>query len=138
MKDSFFRKALVAGGIFMFTGVRFGAFGAHTLKAKIDAYSMDIFEKGVFYQFIHGLGLLLAAVLLTEKGLKWVYRCFLLGVIGFSFSLYLLSCKIFLPELVVAISGPITPIGGIFLIVGWMVFAFHFWKMKNGKNNSVQ
>jgi len=138
MDNSFFRKAVLMSILILLFGVVFGAFGAHGLKPKLDSYAMDIFEKGVFYQFIHGLGLLLAAVLLTEKGLKWVYRCFLLGVIGFSFSLYLLSCKIFLPELVVAISGPITPIGGIFLIVGWMVFAFHFWKMKNGKNNSVQ
>jgi uncharacterized membrane protein YgdD (TMEM256/DUF423 family) len=57
MKDSFFRKSLLVGIAFMFSGVLLGAFGAHGLKPVVDEYAMDIFEKGVFYQFIHALGL---------------------------------------------------------------------------------
>lgn len=122
MKDSFFRKSLLAGGILMLTGVAFGAFGAHALKPKLDSYSLDIFEKGVFYQFIHALGLILVAVAVKGTGLKWVFRCFVWGVFFFSFSLYLLSVREYLPENLVRIIGPITPVGGVLFILGWIVF----------------
>ncbi|MFM2195207.1 MAG: hypothetical protein RL092_807 [Bacteroidota bacterium] len=122
MKDSFFRKSLLAGGILMLTGVAFGAFGAHALKPKLDSYSLDIFEKGVFYQFIHALGLILVAVAVKGTALKWVFRCFVWGVFFFSFSLYLLSVREYLPENLVRIIGPITPVGGVLFILGWIVF----------------
>lgn len=122
MKDSFFRKSLLAGGILMLTGVAFGAFGAHALKPKLDSYSLDIFEKGVFYQFIHALGLILVVVAVKGIALKWVFRCFVWGVFFFSFSLYLLSVREYLPENLVRIIGPITPVGGVLFILGWIVF----------------
>lgn len=122
MKDSFFRKSLLAGGILMLTGVAFGAFGAHALKPKLDSYSLDIFEKGVFYQFIHALGLMIAACVVHGKTLKWIYRCFIWGILFFSFSLYLLALRQFLPEGVVQFVGPITPMGGVLFVLGWIVF----------------
>lgn len=122
MKDSFFRKSMLAGGVFMLAGVAFGAFGAHALKPKLDSYAMDIFEKGVFYQFIHALGLMIAACVVQGKTLKWIYRCFIWGILFFSFSLYLLAIRQFLPEGAVQIVGPITPVGGVLFILGWIVF----------------
>lgn len=136
MKDSFFRKALVAGGIFMFTGVMFGAFGAHTLKAKIDAYSMDIFEKGVFYQFVHALALLLVPLVVKGNALKWIFRCFIFGILMFSFSLYLLAIRQFLSDSFISFVGPITPIGGVMFLVGWLVFLLAIWKKSDLKNIS--
>ena len=50
----------VAGAILMALAVAFGAFGAHGLRARLDAYSMGVYEKAVFYHFIHALGILIA------------------------------------------------------------------------------
>lgn len=103
------------------TGVILGAFGAHALKEKLTPYQLASWETGVRYQLIHAVALLVIA-LLMEKGLSlrptfWLWG---VGVALFSGSIYLLSLEIG-PK---ALWGPITPIGGLCLIVGW---AWLFW-----------
>jgi uncharacterized membrane protein YgdD (TMEM256/DUF423 family) len=100
-----------------------GAFGAHGLKPHLDAYQAGIFEKGVQYQMYHTLAMGLAALLLERRpDSKWARNAaglFLLGILFFSGSLYLLACRDLLP-FPVAWAGPVTPFGGLCFIGGWI------------------
>ena len=76
--------------------VMLGAFGAHGLKDRLDAYSMGIYEKAVLYHFLHSLGLLIVSVLprigvLTESAGGWVCWLLAVGILLFSGSLYVLA-----------------------------------------------
>jgi len=103
----------------MALAVAMGAFGAHALRNRLDAYSMSVYEKAVFYHFIHALGILLVAVLartgvLSETAQGRVGWLLLIGIVFFSGSLYALALS------GVRILGAITPIGGIAFIAGWL------------------
>ncbi len=107
--------------------VGIGAFGAHGLKPHLTPYQLDIFEKGVQYQFYHALALLGVALLLGQnaaaaKTLNRVGWLFGLGCLFFSGSLYLLACRDLLP-FPVGWAGPITPIGGLCFLAGWVLLA---------------
>jgi uncharacterized membrane protein YgdD (TMEM256/DUF423 family) len=109
-----------------------GAFGAHGLKSKLDEYSIGIFQTGVSYHFIHVGALLLMGLLATKYPgslLQWAAICMLAGILFFSGSLYLLATRSLLGiESWSSFLGPITPIGGLFLIIGWMLLGFHVIK----------
>lgn len=103
--------------------VIFGAFGAHALKARLDAYLMGIYEKAVFYHFVHALGILIVSILPRAGALSassgfWVCLLLAAGVVIFSGSLYLLAIT------GIRTFGAITPIGGLCLIAGWFLLAF--------------
>ena len=114
---------LVTGAILMALAVVFGAFGAHALRDRLDAYSMDVYQKAVFYHFVHALGLLIVSFLpktgtFSEFATSWVCGLLLAGILIFCGSLYAL-----------AITGnrglgAITPIGGLAFILGWLVLAW--------------
>ena len=111
-----------------------GAFGAHMLADKLAAKQLGSFKTGVLYHFVHIIAALLTIVLAeikSSKTLLWSARLFLIGILLFSGSLYLLSTR----EIIGLISykwlGPITPIGGIFFIVGWINAAIYFIKNKH-------
>jgi uncharacterized membrane protein YgdD (TMEM256/DUF423 family) len=105
----------VAGALLMAAAVALGAFGAHGLRARLDPYSMGVYEKAVFYHFIHALGILLAARVPLAC---WL---FLAGIALFSGSLYLLAVT------GNRSLGAITPIGGVCFIAAWIVLAFRSW-----------
>jgi uncharacterized membrane protein YgdD (TMEM256/DUF423 family) len=111
------------GAVLMALAVGMGAFGAHALKGRLDEYSISVYEKAVFYHFIHGLGILLVAVLartnaITPAGQARVAWLLLLGIIVFSGSLYALALT------GIRVLGAITPVGGLAFIAGWMVLAY--------------
>lgn len=115
----------------MALAVAMGAFGAHGLKNRLDAYSMSVYEKAVFYHFVHALGILLIAVLgraggITIAGQARVGWLLLIGIIIFSGSLYALALS------GIRILGAITPIGGVAFIVGWLVLAYEAWRVQRG------
>jgi uncharacterized membrane protein YgdD (TMEM256/DUF423 family) len=98
--------------------VALGAFGAHGLKGRLDAYSMGIWEKAVFYHFIHAAGLLVVPLFGRAGaigGSSAARVCMLLlgGIVLFSGSLYALALT------GAVLLGAVTPIGGIFFIVAW-------------------
>jgi len=106
-------------------GVALGAFGAHALKEKLSDYQHIIFEKAVFYQFVHALVLLVVFLLaqhIKNQYLQISAYCFSFGILFFSGSLYLLACKDLLHlGNFSKIIGPITPIGGLLFIIGWIM-----------------
>ena len=97
--------------------VMLGAFGAHGLRNRLDAYSLGIWEKAVFYHFIHALGLLIVP-LVAPAGASRVSWLLLAGILIFSGSLYLLAIT------GVRTLGAITPIGGLSFIAAWLLLAW--------------
>lgn len=112
------RIVALAGALLAGSGVVFGAFGAHALRARLDAEGLGAWETAVLYQLVHGLALLATAALapLAPRG-YWLDRAALalaLGTLLFSGSIYWLSLGG--PGWL----GPVTPIGGVLLILGWL------------------
>jgi|HubBroStandDraft_1064217.scaffolds.fasta_scaffold409155_2 uncharacterized membrane protein YgdD (TMEM256/DUF423 family) len=111
------------GAILLALAVALGAFGAHALRARLDAYSIGVYERAVFYHFIHALGLLIVPLFLRADALSESVAsliCWLLfaGVVIFCGSLYILAVS------GVKALGAITPIGGLLFIVAWLVLGF--------------
>ncbi len=98
--------------------VGLGAFGAHALRESLEPRSLETFQTGVSYQMTHSLALLLVAVLVNQWGrsiaLDVSVYAFMAGILLFSGSLYGLA----LTDL--KWLGPVTPIGGVCFIVGWL------------------
>ena len=107
--------------------VAFGAFGAHALRDRLDAYSLGVFETAVQYQFYHSLALLIAGLLLAQFPasilLKSSVVLFVLGILLFSGSLYVLSFT------GIRWLGAITPLGGLAFIAGWSCLAAAGWQL---------
>ncbi len=112
------------GGIFGGLSVLLGAFGAHSLKARLTEQSLATFQTGVLYQFIHSLTLILVGILsmhFVDEHKKQVERAgifFAAGIVLFSGSLY--SLALGGPKFL----GPVTPLGGLCFMIGWFMLAF--------------
>jgi len=114
------RKTLAVAGFLLALATAFGAFGAHALKAYLAPEKLQVYETAVRYHFLHALGLLAIGVLLRSidgEMLRWSAMLVLAGIVLFSGSLYLLTFGG--PRFV----GTITPLGGLALIAGWVLFA---------------
>jgi uncharacterized membrane protein YgdD (TMEM256/DUF423 family) len=111
--------------VFLALAVGLGAFGAHGLKARLDANHLDIYKTAVLYHFLHALGMLIVSVLPktgtfppeSANSVCWLLAA---GILIFSGSLYVLA--------VTGIDrlGAITPIGGVAFIAAWLLLA---WKL---------
>jgi uncharacterized membrane protein YgdD (TMEM256/DUF423 family) len=115
------KRIVLTASIFGVIAVMFGAFGAHTLKQRIDSADLEIWSKGVEYQFYHVFALLFLSTLgrIQNKFIDFAYWFFTLGIIFFSGSLYFLATRELSHLQSLSIIGPITPIGGLFFILGW-------------------
>ncbi len=127
MNQNLFLKLAAISGVL---AVVLGAFGAHSLAGILAEKQLDTFKTGSQYHFYHTLALLGVAILLRNKPehkyLKWAARFFLIGILLFSGSLYLLACKdIFQLGAMTKIIGPVTPIGGLCFIIGWIMLALY-------------
>lgn len=100
-----------------FLGVAFGAFGAHILKFQLSAEMIDIYKTGILYQLIHSVVMLSIALSGQQKFFK-SQIFFLTGIILFSFSLYIYSVTS------IKFFAMITPLGGIFFLIGWISVVF--------------
>ncbi|MES2886309.1 MAG: DUF423 domain-containing protein [Pseudomonadota bacterium] len=113
--------AVLAGAVYGFLGVGFGAFGAHALKARLAPEMLAVWKTAVEYQLYHALALVLVGLIATQKpsvAINNAAICFVLGVLVFSGSLYVLALS------GVRWLGAVTPIGGLLLLAGW---ALLFW-----------
>lgn len=122
--DRFF---VIAGSIVMFIGVGAGAFGAHGLSNYFIRYPEleGTYDTAVRYQIIHGIALFLAAWVAVRYGAlfaNWAGYLFILGIILFSGSLYLL---VFTRT---SWLGAVTPFGGIAFLSGWVLLALAAWR----------
>lgn len=111
-----------AAAIMLALAVSIGAFGAHGLQGRLDAYSLSVYEKGVFYHFIHALGmlavpLLVRANLISRAAANWTGWLLFAGIVLFSGSLYILAIT------GVRTLGAITPFGGVSFIAAWVTLA---------------
>lgn len=123
---------LLTAIFFMITAVTLGAFGAHGLKAVLTDSELEVFKTGVFYQFIHALGIILVIVLSKIYDLPQLTRSFYFfatGILFFSGSLYLLSTQSAM-GVSMRFLGPITPLGGLLFIIGWAWMAWVVFKSK--------
>ena len=114
---------LAVGSLVLLIAVVFGAFGAHGLKPMLSSDALAQWKTAVEYQFYHGFALVLLAALahrLPPSGSKWIFRCFVAGVILFCGSVYLLSIRDLVGiQGVTPLLGPMTPLGGLCFLVGW-------------------
>jgi uncharacterized membrane protein YgdD (TMEM256/DUF423 family) len=113
---------LILGAINAFLAVALGAFGAHGLEGKVPEKYIKIWQTGVTYQMFHAVGLFVVALLvdrLSNVGLVtmagWL---FLVGIILFSGSLYVLSVT------QISVLGAITPLGGLAFLAGWLLVGY--------------
>jgi uncharacterized membrane protein YgdD (TMEM256/DUF423 family) len=107
-----------AASIIAFLGVALGAFAAHSLKSRLTPDMLDIFEVGVRYQMYHAFGLFVVAWASShwpESNFNPAGWSFIVGIIIFSGSLYLLSLT------GIRWLGAITPAGGIAFLIGWAI-----------------
>ncbi|MDT0651803.1 DUF423 domain-containing protein [Autumnicola edwardsiae] len=117
---------LIIGGIYGTLTVVFGAFGAHALKKKLNNEHLKSFETGVKYQMYHALILIISGVIfpfltLSQQIMAW---CFIIGILLFSFSIYGLILSDAAGQKLKFL-GPITPLGGLLLIIGWILFTIN-------------
>jgi uncharacterized membrane protein YgdD (TMEM256/DUF423 family) len=120
MNRTYIILAAFLGGL----AVALGAFGAHGLRnITADEKILHGFETGVEYQVYHALALLALAGLSNKAQLVWINRaafCFVTGILLFSGSLYLLTFLKIEDSAAIKFIGPVTPLGGLFFIVGWL------------------
>jgi len=116
-------RYITTGASLALIAVLLGAFGAHILKEKISLTDLQSFETGLRYQMYHALAIILLG-LITDRFkhlfLTIGFWLFLAGTVLFSGSIYLLSTRE-LTGFFWTWLGPITPIGGLMLIVGWVM-----------------
>jgi len=117
------------GALYGLLAIIFGAFGAHALRKSLAEDQLKSFETGVKYQMYHALLLLILGFNLNlETSLeKAMIYCFVFGTLLFSFSIYALILGASKGKKVRFI-GPITPIGGLLLVVGWALLLYSFIK----------
>lgn len=115
------KRIILTAAIFGLIAVILGAFGAHGLKDKISSESLENWKTAVDYQFYHTFALLFLATFSRAKNglINISYLSFTIGIFLFCGSLYLLSTRE-ITSLSTTVLGPITPIGGLFFIVGWI------------------
>lgn len=119
------KLCLLTGSFFCMLSVMLGAFAAHGLKSRLTEYSLGVFKTAAEYQMVHGLALIAVAILI-----KWGINLtvaggfFIAGTLLFSGSLYLLALS------GMKWLGPITPLGGLCFIIGWVVILVQVARFK--------
>lgn len=125
-------KTVFTGALLCVIGIVLGAFGAHALKSLISVERLQSFETGVRYQMYAGFVLLILGLNADrfQFSLKWIVRLLLFGIILFSGSIYGLAMQeVFSVSL--KFLGPITPLGGMLQIVGWLLLLYKLVKHSN-------
>ncbi len=125
----FDRNIAAIGAFTIAITIAIGAFAAHGLQQIIDSASLDTFEVGVRYQMYHAIAILILGLVpgISQRMKKMVFWFFIIGIVFFSGSIYLLSLNSILPFEAKTI-GFITPIGGLFYILGWLCLGYGLLK----------
>ena len=119
------KTGLILGALFSLFTVILGAFGAHALKDQLTEYGQSIYDKAVFYQMFHAIGIFIVAFIgdyYSSINISIIIWAFVLGIVLFSGSLYILAVT------KIRWLGMVTPIGGTFFIIGWGMLFFKLLK----------
>lgn len=125
------KNTLIIALILLISGIVLGAFGAHGLKDLVSSEKINSFEVGVRYQILNALGLMTLAALKPQFNfsIKNAVIFILLGVICFSSSIYGLTFLL-KGDSLGRVLGPITPIGGLLMIIGWSLILIKVFKIQ--------
>lgn len=125
------RTILITAAVFGIIAIALGAFGAHGLKQLISIEAQQTFETGVRYQMYHALMLLFVGTttFIKEKSKAIIYYLVVVGVVFFSGSIYGLATMA-ITNINFKSIGFITPIGGLLLIISWVLMLINFLKLK--------
>jgi uncharacterized membrane protein YgdD (TMEM256/DUF423 family) len=129
------KKLIITGSILAGLSVALGALAAHWLKANISPANVANFDTAARYQMYHALAILIMAALPEKfhiKPFRYAYYAFLCGTIFFSGSIYFLATRE-LTGLQMSWIGPVTPLGGLMFISGWVLLIFSAFKVSNKK-----
>jgi uncharacterized membrane protein YgdD (TMEM256/DUF423 family) len=119
------KQIIITASVFGMLAVITGAFGAHGLKTVLPASQLEVWHTAVQYNFYHVFALLFLSTFARFKNrlITASYYFFTFGIVFFSGSLYLLSCRDVLGWNWLIALGPITPLGGLLFILGWLTLA---------------
>lgn len=122
---------LIIGGIYGLLSVVLGAFGAHAFKKILSVERLESFETGVRYQIYAAFFLLIVGYILKfeTSSEKWISILMIAGAFLFSVSIYFLSFQDYW-GVNLKFLGPITPLGGLFMIISWGMLIWYFAKAK--------
>ena len=116
---------IIIASLFAALAILFGAFGSHALKERLSAQSLEVYSIATRYLMFHALGIFLIALLgfqLPKESLEIPVIMMIVGTSIFSGSLYLIAMLDFKKL------GMVTPIGGLLLIVSWLLLAYNTYK----------
>ncbi|WP_374445491.1 DUF423 domain-containing protein [Epilithonimonas sp.] len=122
---------LIIGGIYGLLSVILGAFGAHAFKKILSVERLESFETGVRYQIYAAFFLLIIGYILKFETTseKWISILMIAGAFLFSVSIYFLSFQD-VWGVNLKFLGPITPLGGLFMIISWAMLIWYFVKIR--------
>ena len=122
------KKAKIFGTLFVLISVTFGALNTHYLKSILPKIALDSIDVSLRYMMYHGLGLLIISILpIKEK--RYIINLFIVGTLLFSLSILILSFQS-ISKSNLGWLGPLTPMGGILLIGGWIILLYSFIREK--------
>ena len=119
------KSYIIIASLFAALAILFGAFGSHALKERLSAQSLEVYDIATRYLMFHALGIFLIALLgfqLPKESLEIPIIMMIVGTSIFSGSLYLIAMLDFKKL------GMVTPIGGLLLIVSWLLLAYNTYK----------
>jgi uncharacterized membrane protein YgdD (TMEM256/DUF423 family) len=115
---------IIISAVSGFTAVAIGAFGAHSLSEKLSPGMLEVYKTGVFYQFVHTIVLLILSLTNFTKS-NFALLFFLLGIMLFSFSLYIYSTS------GIRFIAMVTPVGGVCFLIGWFLLIVEVIRRKD-------
>ena len=117
---------IITGSVFAALAILFGAFGSHALKEKLTFEQLEIYDIATRYLMFHALGIFAIGILgyqMPSEVLTWPLLIMVFGILIFSGSLYLISLVGYKKL------GMVTPIGGLALIISWLMVAYNIYKL---------
>ena len=117
---------IITGSVFAALAILFGAFGSHALKEKLTLEQLEIYDIATRYLMFHALGIFAIGMLgyqVPNEVLTWPLLLMIFGILIFSGSLYLISLAGYKKL------GMVTPIGGLALIISWLMVAYNIYKL---------
>lgn len=117
---------IITGSVFAALAILFGAFGSHALKEKLNPEQLEIYDIATRYLMFHALGIFAIGILgyqVPSEVLTWPLLLMIFGILIFSGSLYLISLAGYKKL------GMVTPIGGLALIISWLMVAYNIYKL---------